>query len=191
MAKASDKKLMIIMIILFVMAIGVMGVLCIYQYDGNQSLSDKIIEVNNEIKGQEDRVKKIPGLEKERKNVVEAIGDLTEILPSESVAAHAKFLDLLRQFAEDAEIRVEALTVVAEGIDPDPDVPIKKYKYNIVAKGSFPKFVLFLNLIEKHTRFLKVDSFEVSNKQVGPDYWPETEEKKITLQLSTYTYKLD
>lgn len=189
MAKAGNKKLMIILVILFVVVFGVMGALCYYQWHDNDITRAKIKDVDKQIKVEKDHVAEIQKLKRERNNVVQAISELTQILPTDTEASHQVFLRLLRSFAEQAGVVVENLRVVAE--TPDPKVRIKRYKYNIVVKGTFPEFAVFLNLIEAHTRFLKVDSFDISNDNIRVNYWPEDPEKKITLQMSTYTYKAD
>ena len=189
MAKAGDKKLVIILIILFAVAFGVIAALCYYRWDGNKKLKEQIESVKKKIEKEEKRKELIQHLQQQRLRRIEAVSQLTKILPTETEASHSVFLRLLSDFAQKAGVVVKSLLPPAEV--PDKELRIKKYTYSILVDGTFPDFVRFLNQIEGHTRFLRVDSFELANASVGAGYWPETTEKKIRLQITTYTYNPD
>ena len=185
MAKAGDKKLMIVLIILFIIAFGVIAALCYYRWNDNKKLDEEIGSVQQEIKLMEIKKETITELRRKRRQRVEAINELTKILPTEDEAEYSVFLRLLREFAKASGVSVTDLLRPTEV--PEPGMPIIRYKFQLVVEGTFPQFVSFLNQIERHTRFLRVDSFEVANMSAGP-IWPETPEKKIRLQITTYTY---
>ena len=186
MAKAGDKKLIVMLIILFVVALGVLIALCYYKWIDNKATEDKIAEVDVQIAKQEAIKATIPELRQQRIQRVEAINQLTKILPTETETSHQEFLRLLRGFAEKSGVSVKTLEPPTEL--NDVELRIKRYRYVILLEGSFPDFVQFLNQIETHTRFLKVDMFEVANRDIRVDYWPDEPEKTIRLQITTYTY---
>lgn len=186
MAKAGDKKLIVILLVVFIVAFGVIAALCYYRWNDNKRLRQDIDGVENRIKIEEGRVALIQGLRQARSQRIEAVNELTKILPTEMETSHQEFLRLLRNFAAESGVVVKSLLPPSEIIDKP--MRIKRYKYNILVDGTFPQFVRFLNQIERHTRFLKVDSFDVANANTGVGYWPETPEKRIKLQITTYTY---
>ena len=186
MAKAADKKLIIILIILFVVAFGVIAALCYYKWIDNKKVKDNITQVQADIKVQEEKKKRIRGLERQRKERVEAINQLTRILPTEAETSHSRFLELLSGFAANSGVEVIMLHQPSEL--PQPALRIVRYQYKLVVDGTYPQFVRFLNQIETHTRFLKVDMFDVANLRTDPDFWPEDPKKKITVEITTYTY---
>ncbi len=185
MAKAGDKKLMVVLIILFVVAFGVIVALCYYRWNDNKKLEQEVDSIQARIGKMELIKAEISDLRQERRRSIEAINDLTKILPTEAETSHSDLLELLRQFATASGVSVTSLLRPTEV--PEPGMPIMRYKYEIMVEGTFPQFVRFLNHIERHERFLKVDSFEVANLGTGP-IWPETPEKKMRLRLTTYTY---
>ena len=186
MAKAGDKKLMIILILLFIVAFGVIAALCYYRWNDNKKLEVEKVAIQQEIALMEIKKETITELRRKRRQRVEAINELTKILPTEDEASHSVLLRLLREFAKESGVSVTSLLRPSEV--PEPGMPIIRYKYQLIVDGTFSQFVSFLNQIEKHTRFLRVDSFEVANMSSGP-IWCETPEKKIRLQITTYTYK--
>lgn len=186
MAKAGDKKLVIILIVLFVVAFAVIAALCYHRWNANAKLQEEIESIKLRITKQEKRKARIKVLQEKKSRIVEAINQLTRILPTETQASHQQFLKLLRGFEKDSKIVVRTLLPPKE--ETNLELRIKRYKYNILLVGEFPQFVQFLNLIERHERFFKVDSFELANERLGADYWPADAEKKIKLQITTYTY---
>ena len=189
MAKGGDKKLVIILIILFVVAFGVIAALCYYRYNANQKLKQDIESIKARIQQEEARKATIPKLQRQMRERIEAITQLTQILPTETEASHSEFLRLLRGFAQISGVNVTSLLPPTE--IPQPEFKLKKYIYNILVTGTYPQFARFLNQIERHTRFLKLDNFEIANDRLGANYWPDKPDKKIKLQITTYTYKPD
>jgi Tfp pilus assembly protein PilO len=185
-AKAGDKKLIIILIVLFVVAFGVIAALCYYKWIDNKKTKDEIATVQSNIKVQEKEKQKIRPLERRRKERVEAINQLTRILPSEAETSHSRFLTLLSGFAMNSGVEVIMLDPPREL--PDPSLRIVRYTYKLHLDGTYPQFVRFLNEVETHTRFLQVDTFDVSNLRTEPNYWPEDAKKKIVVEITTFTY---
>jgi Tfp pilus assembly protein PilO len=184
-AKAGDKKIMVIVIILFAVAFGVIAALCYYKWVDNRDKEKEIIEIAGKIKDQVKIRDKIPELRKKKSQRIEAINSLTKILPTETMASHQEFLYLLQTFAKTAGVTVKSMLAPKE---MPPELNLKRYKYTILVGGTFAQFVRFLSQIERHTRFFKVDSFEMTNEAAGM-VWPATSDKKIRLEITTYTYK--
>lgn len=61
----------------------------------------------------------------------------------------------------------------------------KRVTYNIKLVGKFYDFVTFVNLLESHERFIRVDSFRMS-----PARGEDTSLMDIDLQISTFTSRL-
>ena len=93
MAKASDKKVIIIVIILFAVAFGVIAALCYYKWVDNGKKKKQITDLEAKIKVQEEIKKGIAALAKEKTQRVEAINQLTKILPTETMASHPALWD--------------------------------------------------------------------------------------------------
>jgi predicted outer membrane lipoprotein len=139
-AKAGDKKIMVIVIILFAVALGVITALCYYKWVDNKAKKEKIVDIEKQIKVQEIIKESIAKLSQEKTQRVEAINQLTKILPTRTMASHQEFLYLLRGFAKSAGVTVKSL--LPPRVMPNPELNIIRYKYIVLVDGTLKKIRL-------------------------------------------------
>ncbi len=70
--------------------------------------------------------------------------------------------------------------------DADSEARFTPYPYVVEAQGNYYHLGRFINLLENHIRFIKVESYEMLNPK-GDDAWSRPE-KDITIKIVTYTY---
>ncbi len=91
--------------------------------------------------------------------------------------------------------RIEREAAVNPGINSTPmDTSVIKVKagsglephtWDLFLSGGFPQLIKFINLMESHERFFRVDKFEIT-----PDLRSEdTTSKQMRLTVTTFTYR--
>lgn len=182
---SNNKKSSIIILVVFIVILCGLVALIYNTWKNNGKLNQELQAINQEIAKQQTRIKIIPELKQKRNERIEAINELTKILPTETEASHSEFVTLINEFEKQSGVVIDALQPPKESTDQD----IKRYRYQISLKGTFQSFLEFLNLIERHKRFLKVDSFSIVNQKTSEKTALKiAPEKNIALELTTYTY---
>jgi Tfp pilus assembly protein PilO len=176
----------VIIIALFGVALAAIASVSVLRWGKNSKISDQIAQVKKEIDKLTKRVDSISDLEAKKRTAIEALDDMTKILPNKSDLQHDAFLQLLQKMAADSQVEVKNLSVEAE--KETSEKRFARFRYKVLIEGTYPQFVNFLHRIETHKRFFKIDSFKMANKQIGPNSWPESFRKEIDLTISTYTY---
>lgn len=176
----------VIILALFGLALAGIGLISYFRWNKNSGIQAQINQEDKEILVLDARVKQIPELRAKRDNLVKALEDMTRILPNKGDLQHDSFLRLLQTIAENSKVEVRNLSVKAE--KETAEKKFARFKYEVEILGTYPQFVDFLHEIETHKQFLKIDSFEMHNKEIGDNGWPETLRKEIKLTISTYTY---
>jgi Tfp pilus assembly protein PilO len=186
LAKLSEKKMAVIIIALFGVALAAIASVSVLRWGKNSKIEDQKNHEVEEIQNLQEKVKRIPDLEAKKRAAIEALDDMTKILPDKSDLQHDAFLRLLQVMATESRVEVKTLNVEAE--KETPEKKFARFRYKILVEGTYPQFVNFLHMIETHKQFLKIDSFRIGNKQIGANGWPESAKKEIDLTISTYTY---
>jgi Tfp pilus assembly protein PilO len=186
LAKLSEKKIAVIIIAFFGVALAAIASVSVLRWGENSKIKDQIAQVDKEIDKLTERVDSIPSLEAKKRAAIEALDDMTKILPDKGDLQHDAFLRLLQVMATESRVEVKNLNVEPE--KETPDKKFARFRYKVLVEGTYPQFVNFLHMIETHKRFLKIDSFRIGNKQIGANCWPESNKKEIDLTISTYTY---
>lgn len=106
---------------------------------------------------QEASQKVIEGLQKQLSELNLNFKEYVQILPSEDVATIGNLHKLLQKYMTDAQITYDSYTMRAAGGTAD----FQEIGINIKGSGTFEQFVNFLNMLERHTTFLRVNSFNV------------------------------
>lgn len=160
----------------------------------------KILDLEGEIAKNEKIAAKEEGLEKELKNLQENLRHYVTILPSPEVATQEELMRLVQQNCERAQFDLGSYSVREAKKRGGGGKKKKKKKkggfaeisVSLNARGTYEQFLRFLNALERHETFLRVNSFSCSapseavKDDEGNDTWP----LQISLQVSTFRYDL-
>ena len=208
--KLNEKQKIILAIITFVLILGGLGALNYSKFKQRSDLVSRIDRFQKEEKAAIEKLKQIPDLREKRSKLINIIDTYAEILPKEEHVQHDAFVNTIDGYRRDTKILIQK----AEYLKPEDkrspqdrkQVQEKenfvRHRYKFKLLGTVPDFLEFVNKIENHTRFLKVDAIvikplgstddssdDLSDKQDEEELARATEPvKEIDLTVSTYTY---
>ncbi len=190
-----------------VFALLVIGLLTLnfFKFRHRSELLAKIDALEEEQKKANDKIKRIPELREKRAQLANNIDAYAEILPKEEHTQHDAFVEIIDSYRKDTNIQIQR----TEYLKPKPggEAGSKKkenflrHRYRFKLLGTVPDFLRFINKIENHTRFLKIDTITIKplgsadevNEQDDKEDAQEIQKaripyKEIELTVSTYTY---
>ena len=150
------------------------------------------------------KIKQIPELREKRAKLINIIDEYAEILPKEEHVQHEAFMEIIDGYRKDTKIIIQKAEYVK--IKEDEKAPKQenfiRHRYKFKLLGTIPDFIEFVNMIENHTRFLKVDAINVkplgAMEETGEALDDKADDaelaaasepvKEIELVVSTYTY---
>jgi Tfp pilus assembly protein PilO len=205
--KFTEKQKIILVIAVFGLLIGGLVALNVLKFRQRSEILAKIEGLKEEEEKANDKIKRIPELREKRANLANIIDQYVEILPKEEVTSHDAFVEIIDSYRKDTQIVIQR----TEYIKPKGEVEDSKskkqkenfirHKYRFKLVGTVPDFVRFINKIENHIRFLKIDSMTIkplgSADEVNEfDDRTDSDEiqkaripfKDIEVTISTYTY---
>ena len=204
--KLGEKQKIALVLAVFGLVIAGLMTLNVLKFRHRSELLAKIEALHDEEDKANQKIKRIPELREKRANLANIIDEYAEILPKEEHTQHDAFVEIIDSYRRDTQIviqRTEYLkskTAGEEGKKKAKENFIRhRYRFKLV--GTVPDFLRFINKIENHTRFLKIDS--ISIKPLGAaDELNEFDEKAdadeiakaripfkdIEIIVSTYTY---
>lgn len=201
--KLNDKqKMAVVMLVLGITVIS-LGTLIFFALQERYRLDDKMDEYAKQERMAAEKIKRIPKLREEKEVLASRIDEYAAILPKDEHVQHDAFVDTIDSYRQDTNIVIKTAQYIKpraprqskKGGKPKPEKFIRhRYKFELV--GTVPHLISFMNKIENHTRFLKVDAFDIhpvgSSRSGGA---PELELdaaddplKEIQLTITTYTY---
>ena len=188
---SKDLRNTLIAVAIFIALAGVL----IYVVSNTQDQLDQVTKENADLKEQikqnEDYCKKAPQLQKQLQELDANFRDYVKILPSAEVATEERLLRTVQNYAEGAQIRMEELTQrTSAGKKGGGKMgEFEEVSVDFRIDCDFDSFVRFLNLLERHEQFMRVNSFSVN-----PAATPRVVEGKevidlsVSIQVSTYKY---
>lgn len=121
-----------------------------------------------------------------------------KILPSEQVATEERLMDMLQDKSERSQFQIVqfdknrgATAAGAPPTGPRAKGGFQEIGVTLVASGTFDQFLRFLNALERHESFVRVNSFSATAKPdadtdaEGNETWPLS----ITLNISTFRFE--
>ncbi len=197
--KLNEKqRLAVVMLVLGLAVIG-LGTLIFFKFQERLRLNRKMEEYAKQERMASEKIKRIPKLREERNRLASRIDEYAAILPKDAHVEHDAFVDTIDSYRQDTNIVIKK----AQYVQPRSNKSKKKkkpekfirhrYKFSLV--GTVPHLIAFMNKIENHTRFLKVDAFNIHPVGGASSGTPELELdaaddplKEIQLTITTYTY---
>lgn len=145
---------------------------------------------------------RIPGLVNELQELEGIVAEYTEILPREDEVLRDAFVDTITQLCKESglvitgaePVAVEPVTNQKRGrsatAQTSSSQQFQRHKYRFEMQGDFNHFHRFVNLVENHTRFLRIDSFDLFPIDRSDDLSAASKpEKSFTIEISTYVYE--
>jgi hypothetical protein len=202
--RINDKQKIILTAVVFTgIAIG-LGVLNYLKFSERSELLAQIDRYVQEEQAATAKIKQIPTLREKRSKLIKNIDQHAEILPKEEHVQHDTFVEIIDGYRQDTKIIIQkAEYVEISDVENGPETAsFIRHRYKFKVLGTVPDFIDFVNKIENHTRFLKVDAIKIkplgTADQRGADLGDQADDselaaamepvKEIELVISTYTY---
>ncbi|MBL4844185.1 MAG: hypothetical protein JKY65_01555 [Planctomycetes bacterium] len=158
-------------------------------------------------------IAKKPRLETEKEALDKHIARYVTILPPPEVASKQSFLRMVQEKCERSQLNARSIVFVApklkkkkkakakakgkgKGKKKSSGPAFEEVKVNLEAEGTYDEFLRFLNSIERHETFLRVNTFSCRVIPFEDDAEPTKDDNdnivwnlEIRLQVSTFTYK--
>jgi hypothetical protein len=202
--KLNEKQKILVTAGGFLLVIGGLGWLNYLKLKERSVFLAQIARYGQEEQAATDKIKQIPDLRDKRSKLINIIDQYAEILPKEEHVQHDAFVNIIDSYRRDTKIIIQK----AEYVKPKDDEKKQKqenfvrHRYKFKLLGTVPDFIEFVNKIENHTRFLKVDAIYIKPVGSTDDNSDEIGEKaddeelaraaesvkEIELTVSTYTY---
>ena len=195
---------MILTVVIFTVIVGGIGVLNYLKFSERSDLLAQIDRYLQEEQAATAKIKQIPALQEKRSKLIKIIDQYAEILPKEEHVQHDTFVDIIDGYRKDTKIIIQKAEYVEirdlENVSDQESFIRHRYKFTLL--GTVPDFIDFVNKIENHTRFLKVDAIKIkplgTMDQMGDHLADQADDselaaamepvKEIELVISTYTY---
>ncbi len=176
-----------------------------FVFDTSGQLEERQAELaalDEELTALDTKGKELPALQEQLASVKANLSQYIKILPSPDVATDEELVRLVQEKSARAQFQIAQITVElktkkaktrARGKPAASAGAFEEIGLNISGEGTFDQFLRFLNALERHESFLRVNTFSItapSSPEVdaeGRETWP----LRVQLQVSTYRYKAE
>jgi len=188
----------------FLLVVGALGYFIYAKMGENSELQTAIDNLNQEIAGFEEIIKTKEAKEKQRNAQDDVFKELVTILPRYSQDAEGRVLNALTSFAAVAKLdnRGFAPKIVKEGTTATSAQPVGQPKPPTQAQssdfaqtelrlryeGTFFNLLQFLNMVENHTSFLRIDEVNCTPLPLPDGPQPDQRKLNIVVKVSTFHY---
>lgn len=153
-----------------------------------EGLNASIDGLNASIMDLEKKVAKRPALEKQLAEIQENLKEYIKILPSAQVATPERLQELVQEKLDRSSVQITQYIIRQKAERGKSRSAFEEIDLTLQAKGSYQNFVNFVNSLEKHETFLRVNSFTCS-PQGAADSTEDDPDLSITLNVSTFRYQ--
>lgn len=178
----------------------------VLKFRHSSELQAKIQGLKDEEQKANDKIKRIPELRQRRVDLANSIDIYADILPKEEHTQHDAFVEIIDSYRKDTQIVIQKTEYVKPKSEKEEGKRRLKdnflrHRYRFKLVGTVPDFLRFINKIENHTRFLKIDAISIrplgsAEETNETDDKADSDEiakaripfKDIELTVSTYTY---
>lgn len=206
----NDKQKVTAGFVVLALAILGLGALHYMKFSERQGMQAEIDRFTKQSQEAQTKIQRIPALTGEREKLISVIDEYSEILPREEHVQHDAFVDIIDGYRRDTDIIIQRAEYVPikekreRRSAPDQQVETRdffRHRYKFELLGTVPDLISFVNKIENHTRFLKVDALRIKPLGAGSETRSSSADqeeqelaqaaekvKEIELTISTYTY---
>jgi len=141
-----------------------------------QALDDEIANLKKEVAQELDLRKQLAELDANFK-------DYVQILPSAELATEERLLRWVQGYCDQAQVKLKDITV-----RPSSDrSEFQSVSVLFSINADFESFIRFLNYLERHQQFLKVNSFSITPQLVRTNDGTSTS-MTVSLEVTTFKY---
>lgn len=168
----------------------VVAAVVLYVINGKQTeledLNNQIAALDASIADLEKKVARRPELERELEKIQENLKEYIKILPSAQVATPERLQELVQEKLDRASVQITQYVHKKEKTKSRS--AFEEIDLTLQARGRYDNFVNFVNSLEKHETFLRVNSFSCMPVLTG-GVTSDDPELQITLNVSTFRYQ--
>jgi Tfp pilus assembly protein PilO len=210
----NEKQKSILGYVILVAAILGLGALHYTKLKERGQLQAEIDRYTKQAKDAQEKIQAVPDLRAKRDRLASFIDEYMEILPKEEHVQHDAFVDTIDSYRKDTGIVIREAAYVeikekkerkkkrGKGDETEKQKDFIRHRYRFRLEGTVPDLIEFVEKIENHARFLKVDALEIKPFGAKGDFTGSgtekeemellalaaNERKEIELTVSTYTY---
>lgn len=134
------------------------------------------------------KIDTIPVLQQELENLKQNLALYIRILPSPEIATPERLLELVQEKCERSQFALKSFNFKPTS-NKRGKGGFQEIELTLTAEGSYEQFLKFLNGLERHESFVRVNSFSCSvgttpKKVDDKDTWPLT----VNLNISTFRF---
>ena len=204
--KLNETQKIIVTAFVVVAIVGSLGALNYIKYTERSELLAQLDNLKKEEDEAKGRIAQIPELRKNRADLANIIDEYANILPQEEHVQHEAFAEIIDNYRRETLVVIQDVEYLQSQDSEEESIESNflRHRYRISLIGAFPDFLRFINKIENHTRFLKIDEFNIKPLGAPPESRGLSEKneaalldrakvpfKEIEVIVSTYTYKKD
>ncbi|MCO5170756.1 MAG: type 4a pilus biogenesis protein PilO [Planctomycetes bacterium] len=151
-------------------------------------------QLEGEIDGLERKVATIDALTQELDNLKANFSQYIKILPSPEIATHERLMDLVQEKSSRTGFQIKKFDFRQQpGVGAAArraKTAFQEVEISMNAEGTFEQFLRFLNSLERHESFVRVNSFTCTapSTPVTDDQGKVSYPLTIALNISTFRY---
>ena len=169
----------------------------------NSEISESLFQLDQRQASAQDKIARIPEMQGKAHTLSQIVREYTAILPEKDEVLRDAFVDTITGLSRDAGLVIQGAEPVdiekktirsARRRSKTPTITEQKqdfirHKYRFELLGEFSQLHRFINSVENHPRFLRVDGIELLPSEQGADLVSASHPiKKLVVEISTYVY---
>lgn len=188
---SKDLRNTLIAVAVFIALAGVMIYFVTETQDQLDQISKENAELEEQIKANKTYIERAPRLQAQLNELNANFRDYVKILPSAEVATSERLLRTVQAYADAAQIQVVELsekdTLGKKGGGKLGE--FQEVSVNFRIDADFDTFIRFINLLERHEQFMKVNAFAVNPAPLARVVdGKEIIDLSVSIEVSTYKY---
>ncbi len=182
MPKLEERQLLGISVVVVAIILGITGAGIYFSHRKLSDLIKQNASLESQIQAAQKKIDEIKTLQTKRDLLEANLYDIEQRLPDQKELEG--MLDTLAEFKEASGVDIRSLKPQkTSSTRMQLAEAYEEYRYSISLKADFFSFVKFLNLLETYKRFIRVNSFRISQKD------PDSSINDIELEVSTFSYR--
>ncbi len=186
---SKDLRNTLIAVALFVALAGTL----IYFVTDTQAELDSVMQANQALQDEIDANNKIiataPVLKRELEELQTNFRDYVKLLPSAELATEEKLLKVVQAYCDAAQVNLAEIIQRPTRRGGSKGGEFEEVGVSFRITADFDSFVRFLNLLERHEQFLKVNTFSATPVgQTRVVDGKEIMDLNVAIEVTTYKY---
>lgn len=195
MAKSSEKKLIVTILVPTLIVLVAVGALGYFSYSRYSEYKENLVKFQQAPARKTTLLDQKETLQQQKTEAEKWVDKAVEILPDATSASGENLNRLMDSFREGAQLTYETpLLLTAFSVNKDRSLQmtnIKRHAYDVQLFGNFVQILRFIYLIENHEWFMSVDAIDIRMSEIDKKNAPFIDAltpKEAKLIISTYTY---